>query len=60
MVVCMKKTPKKSPPIATAKTISLRVQPNILAELDALAKKSGMARSSIIQMAIVRLLKTGL
>ncbi len=57
----MKQIPKKNVKTTPqARNISLRLRGNILAELDALSQKHGMSRSSLIQLAIARLLKSGI
>jgi hypothetical protein len=43
-----------------AKTISLRLQGQQLADLDGVAERAGTTRSALIQLAIARLLEKGL
>ncbi|HVJ09920.1 MAG TPA: ribbon-helix-helix protein, CopG family [Acidisarcina sp.] len=52
------KTSKKGRP--QAQTVCLRVQPQQLEDLDRLADRAGTTRSSLIQLAIARLLEKGL
>jgi hypothetical protein len=56
--MAIKKSTKKAVP-PEAKLISHRIHRKTLEELDALAKQSGMVRSSLINLAIARLLKQG-
>lgn len=59
-----KKIPaKRTEPRQSAESstpITLRLKSKMLRELDELARENGMARSGIIQLAVARLLKSGL
>lgn len=55
-----KPSPKKRPAETGSTVISLRLPTARLSELDAMAERTGMARTSLIQLAIERLLKQGL
>ncbi len=59
-----KKIPAKrtqpSQSIDSSTPVTLRLKSKMLRQLDELARENGMARSGIIQLAVARLLKSGL
>ncbi len=55
-----KKSPGAPRKAKTAKTISLRLHPDQLNQLDAAASQAGTTRTALIQLAIARFLKKGI
>jgi predicted transcriptional regulator len=53
----MKKTAAKSPPSVP---VQIRVAPELLRQVDELAKKNGIDRSALTSIALTRIVKSGI